>query len=150
MLSRAATRTSTSVVTKRGFHATRPRLSSPFHYPEGPYSNIPFNPKSKWFGVGYWGFMATGFFAPFGIAGECFTFSRSRVVLTRGNSLPELQDSVKALCRMDEFGYKKIGTATTLLGGWGMLCTKLHRYQHDTSNRIPFVDDHTKPEKGML
>jgi len=68
MLSRAATRTATSMVTKRGFHATRARLSSPYHYPEGPYSNIPFNPKSKLFGVCYWSFMATGFFAPFGIA----------------------------------------------------------------------------------
>ncbi|KAF0644795.1 hypothetical protein FPSE5266_11505 [Fusarium pseudograminearum] len=68
MLSRAATRTTTSLVTKRGFQTTRARLSSPYHYPEGAYSNIPFNPRSKWFGVGYWTFMATGFFAPFGIA----------------------------------------------------------------------------------
>ncbi|UKZ56127.1 hypothetical protein TrVGV298_009955 [Trichoderma virens] len=67
MLSRAATRT-TSVVARRGFHTTRPRMSSPYHYPEGPYSNLPFNPRSKWFGAGYWAFMATGFFAPFGIA----------------------------------------------------------------------------------
>jgi cytochrome c oxidase subunit 7c len=68
MLSRAATRTTTSLVTKRGFQTTRARMSSPYHYPEGAYSNIPFNPRSKWFGVGYWTFMATGFFAPFGIA----------------------------------------------------------------------------------
>ncbi|OPB45688.1 hypothetical protein A0O28_0092540 [Trichoderma guizhouense] len=67
MLSRAATRT-TSAVARRGFHTTRPRMSSPYHYPEGPYSNLPFNPRSKWFGAGYWAFMATGFFAPFGIA----------------------------------------------------------------------------------
>lgn len=72
MLSRAATRTTTSLVTRRGFHATRARLSSPYHYPEGAYSNLPFNPHSKWFGPGFWAFMATGFFAPFGIAGECF------------------------------------------------------------------------------
>ncbi|KAF5973086.1 elongator complex 1 [Fusarium coicis] len=68
MLSRAAARTTTSLVTKRGFQTTRARMSSPYHYPEGAYSNIPFNPRSKWFGVGYWTFMATGFFAPFGIA----------------------------------------------------------------------------------
>ncbi|UPK98606.1 hypothetical protein LCI18_009541 [Fusarium solani-melongenae] len=68
MLSRAAVRTTTSLVTKRGFQTTRARLSSPYHYPEGAYSNIPFNPRSKWFGVGFWGFMATGFFAPFGIS----------------------------------------------------------------------------------
>jgi cytochrome c oxidase subunit 7c len=69
MLSRAATRTA-SQVARRGFHTTRPRMSSPYHYPEGPYSNLPFNPRSKWFGAGYWSFMATGFFLPFGIAGE--------------------------------------------------------------------------------
>ncbi|KAF4970682.1 hypothetical protein FSARC_2313 [Fusarium sarcochroum] len=68
MLSRAATRTTTSLVTKRGFQTTRARMSSPYHYPEGAYSNIPFNPRSKWFGVGYWTFMGAGFFAPFGIA----------------------------------------------------------------------------------
>lgn len=72
MLSRAAVRTTTSLVTKRGFQTTRARLSSPYHYPEGAYSNIPFNPRSKWFGVGFWGFMATGFFAPFGISGAWF------------------------------------------------------------------------------
>ncbi|KAM6538321.1 hypothetical protein FALCPG4_000193 [Fusarium falciforme] len=72
MLSRAAVRTTTSLVTKRGFQTTRARLSSPYHYPEGAYSNIPFNPRSKWFGVGFWTFMATGFFAPFGISGAWF------------------------------------------------------------------------------
>lgn len=86
MLSRAATRTTTSLVTKRGFHATRARLSSPYHYPEGAYTNIPFNPRSKWFGVGYWSFMATGFFAPFGIAGAYFiiTFRRQMPVCMVG------------------------------------------------------------------
>ncbi|KAK5997721.1 Cytochrome c oxidase polypeptide VIIc [Cladobotryum mycophilum] len=68
MISPAAARTTTSLVARRGFHTTRARMSSPYHYPEGAYSNIPFNPRSKWFGAGYWGFMATGFFAPFGIA----------------------------------------------------------------------------------
>jgi cytochrome c oxidase subunit 7c len=69
MLSRAATRTTTSLVTRRGFHATRARLSSPYHYPEGAYSNLPFNPRKKSFPFLFWGFMGTGFFAPFGIAG---------------------------------------------------------------------------------
>jgi cytochrome c oxidase subunit 7c len=101
MLARAATRTTTSLVTKRGFHATRARLSSPYHYAEGPYTNIPFNPRSKWFGLGYWGFMATGFFAPFGIAGACFILSRTAqsLVARHGScmevltfhSLPNLQ-----------------------------------------------------------
>ena len=70
MFSRAATRTTTTLVSRRGFHATRARLSSPYHYPEGPYSNLPFNPRKKGFAFGYWTFIATGFFAPFGIAGE--------------------------------------------------------------------------------
>lgn len=79
MISRAAARTTTSLVSRRGFHATRARMSSPYHYPEGPYSNIPFNPRSKWFGVGYWTFMATGFLAPFGIAGALFSLASSCV-----------------------------------------------------------------------
>lgn len=94
MISQAAARTTASLVTRRGFHATRARLSSPYHYPEGAYSNIPFNPRSKWFGVGYWGFMATGFFAPFGIAGAWFSISVilcRTVWLIRDCSLPNLQ-----------------------------------------------------------
>ncbi|KAF4505900.1 hypothetical protein G6O67_007802 [Ophiocordyceps sinensis] len=68
MLSRAAARTTTSLVSRRGFHATKARMSSPYHYPEGPYSNLPFNPRGKWFGLIYWGFLATGFGTPFAIA----------------------------------------------------------------------------------
>ncbi|KAM3076223.1 Cytochrome c oxidase assembly protein cox15 [Clarireedia jacksonii] len=70
MLSRAAVRASstTSMVARRGFHSTRAQLSSPYHYPEGPRSNIPFNPLTKWFALRYWTFMAVGFGAPFGIA----------------------------------------------------------------------------------
>lgn len=69
MLSRAAIRTSQAVAGRRAFHVTARRFSSPYHYPEGPYSNLPFNPKGKFFGVGYWGTMFTFFFMPFGIAG---------------------------------------------------------------------------------
>jgi cytochrome c oxidase subunit 7c len=58
-----------NLVSRRMFHATRARLSSPYHYPEGPYTNIPFNPKSRTFFIQYWAFCITGFFAPFGIAG---------------------------------------------------------------------------------
>ncbi|KAN0108124.1 Cytochrome c oxidase subunit VIIc [Hyaloscypha variabilis] len=70
MLSRAAVRTSstTSMVARRGFHSTRAQMSSPYHYPEGPRSNIPFNPLTKWFALRYWSFMAVGFGAPFGVA----------------------------------------------------------------------------------
>lgn len=70
MLPRAAARTTTSLVTKRGFQTTRARMSSPYHYPEGAYSNLPFNPRKKTFPILFWGFMGAGFFAPFGIAGE--------------------------------------------------------------------------------
>ncbi|KAL1898916.1 hypothetical protein Sste5346_003327 [Sporothrix stenoceras] len=68
MLSRAAIRTSQAVAGRRAFHSSPSRFSSPYHYPEGPYSNLPFNPKGKFFGVGYWTSMAVFFFAPFGIA----------------------------------------------------------------------------------
>ncbi|KAF7913138.1 uncharacterized protein EAE98_011688 [Botrytis deweyae] len=70
MLSRAAVRasSSTSMVARRGFHSTRAQMGSPYHYPEGPRSNIPFNPNTKFFALRYWGFMALGFGAPFGIA----------------------------------------------------------------------------------
>ncbi|KAK0654718.1 putative membrane protein [Lasiodiplodia hormozganensis] len=67
MLSRPTLRVA-SQVQKRAFSATRARLSSPYHYPEGPRSNIPFNPLTKFFAVRYWSFMAVGFFAPVGIA----------------------------------------------------------------------------------
>lgn len=44
-------------VARRGFSTTRAQLSG--HYPEGPRSNIPFNPMSKFFFLRYWGFMGT-------------------------------------------------------------------------------------------
>lgn len=82
MFSAAATRTTTTLVSRRAFHATRARMSSPYHYPEGPYTNLPFNPHSKWFGVGFWGFMVTGFSLPFGIAG---TNDPTRDIAKRSN-----------------------------------------------------------------
>ncbi|KAF2184334.1 hypothetical protein K469DRAFT_181459 [Zopfia rhizophila CBS 207.26] len=70
MLSRAAFRVTANPVfiARRGFQSTRAQLSSPYHYPEGPRSNLPFNPLTKWFAVRYWAFCATGFFLPFGLA----------------------------------------------------------------------------------
>ncbi|KAM7204831.1 Cytochrome c oxidase subunit VIIc domain containing protein [Rhypophila sp. PSN 637] len=65
---RAAFRSAQATVQRRGFQTTRAQLSSPYHYPEGPRSNLPFNPKTKYFAFRYWGFMAVGFGAPFGIA----------------------------------------------------------------------------------
>ncbi|KAG8631796.1 hypothetical protein KVT40_000936 [Elsinoe batatas] len=69
MLSRSAFRAAAPIktVARRGF-STRAQLASPYHYPEGPRSNIPFNPMTKFFAVRYWGFMAVGFGAPFAIA----------------------------------------------------------------------------------
>ena len=59
MIARSAVRASalSPILARRGFHTTRARLSSPYHYPEGPLTNIPFNPRTKWFGVRYWGTM---------------------------------------------------------------------------------------------
>ena len=88
MLARAAARVpTTTLVARRGFQTTRARLSSPYHYPEGPYTNIPFDPKKKTFPILYWGFMITGFSAPFLIAGAwflCLTMWTS--LLTRSQS----------------------------------------------------------------
>ncbi|RHZ73515.1 hypothetical protein CDV55_109110 [Aspergillus turcosus] len=61
-------RMATSFVARRGFSTTRAQLASPYHYAEGPRSNIPFNPLTKYFFWRYWAFMATGFGLPFGIA----------------------------------------------------------------------------------
>ncbi|KAI1810017.1 cytochrome-c oxidase chain VIIc [Poronia punctata] len=58
----------TSLISRRAFHATRARLSSPYHYAEGPYSNLPFNTKTRFFAFRYWAYCVTGFFLPFGIA----------------------------------------------------------------------------------
>lgn len=72
MLSRAAIRTTTQVAGRRAFHATRIQRSSPYHYPEGPYTNIPFDPKKKTFPILFWGYCTLGFSAPFLIAGALF------------------------------------------------------------------------------
>ncbi|KAI1616611.1 cytochrome c oxidase subunit VIIc [Exophiala viscosa] len=61
-------RMATQHIARRGFSTTRPRFDSPFHYPEGPRSNLPFNPKTRFFWLRYWLFMGTGFFIPFGMA----------------------------------------------------------------------------------
>jgi len=70
MLSRAAlsAQRQTALAARRTFTTTRAQLSSPYHYPEGPLNNLPFNTKTRFFGLRYWGFMATGFSLPFVIA----------------------------------------------------------------------------------
>lgn len=52
-------RMATRTVARRGFSTTRPQrdLFSPHHYPEGPRSNLPFNPKTRFFWLRYWTFM---------------------------------------------------------------------------------------------
>lgn len=58
MLSRTVFRATASptLVTRRGFQSTRAQLASPYHYPEGPRSNLPFDPLKKGFGLKFWGF----------------------------------------------------------------------------------------------
>lgn len=46
-----------TVAARRGFSTSRAQLGSPYHYAEGPRSNIPFNPLTKRFFWRYWAFM---------------------------------------------------------------------------------------------
>ncbi|KAK6535138.1 hypothetical protein TWF694_001617 [Orbilia ellipsospora] len=55
-------------VTRHNFSTSAPRMSSPYHYPTGPRSNLPFNPLSRFFYVRYVAYCAVGFSLPFGIA----------------------------------------------------------------------------------
>jgi hypothetical protein len=57
--SAARARLANSLVARRGFSTTRSQLASPYHYAEGPRSNIPFNPLTRFFAVRYWAFMST-------------------------------------------------------------------------------------------
>lgn len=43
---------------RRGFSTTRTQFGSPYHYAEGPRTNIPFNPLTKHFFWRYWAFMS--------------------------------------------------------------------------------------------
>jgi len=66
MLSRSTMRVNT--IARRGFHTTRPQLSSPYHYPEGPRNNIPFNPMTRFFAFRYWTFMGMAVLLPHDLA----------------------------------------------------------------------------------
>ncbi|KAH7125270.1 cytochrome c oxidase subunit VIIc [Dendryphion nanum] len=57
-----------SLVARRGFQSTRTQLASPYHYPEGPRSNLPFDPLKKGFAIKFWAYCATGFSLPFIVA----------------------------------------------------------------------------------
>ena len=109
MLARATFRAASapSLVARRGFQSTRSQLASPYHYPEGPRSNLPFDPLKKGFAFKYWGFMgkltcvavaglrltyiATGFSLPFLLAGKhlhsTFHFSLSVVAWIANSSI---------------------------------------------------------------
>ncbi|KAH0844870.1 hypothetical protein AYO21_05799 [Fonsecaea monophora] len=52
-------RMATQLIARRGFSSTVRRADnfSPYHYPEGPYTNLPFNTKTRFFWLRYWGFM---------------------------------------------------------------------------------------------
>lgn len=84
--SRAASqRVMATLVSRRAFHATRARMSSPYHYPEGPYSNLPFNPKTRFFGLRFFLYCATGFFLPFGISGTSVCWFSARLLNVLAN-----------------------------------------------------------------
>ncbi|KAK4133182.1 hypothetical protein BT67DRAFT_58606 [Trichocladium antarcticum] len=72
MLARATARTArqplAAAAARRGFQTTTARLSSPYHYPEGPLGNLPFNPRKKSFKYGFVTYCVVGFSIPFGIA----------------------------------------------------------------------------------
>jgi hypothetical protein len=59
MLARATFRAASAptLVARRGFQSTRAQMASPYHYPEGPRSNLPFDPLKRGFAFKYWGFM---------------------------------------------------------------------------------------------
>ncbi|KAI5841295.1 cytochrome c oxidase subunit VIIc-domain-containing protein [Tricharina praecox] len=62
-----AARQSPFVAARRNLSVTPARMGG-YHYPEGPRSNLPFNPLTKWFAVRYVSFCVVGFGLPFGIA----------------------------------------------------------------------------------
>lgn len=87
--SAARARLANTLVARRGFSTTRAQLASPYHYAEGPRTNIPFNPLTRFFAVRYWLYMsmllqlkefgllivdssAVGFGTPFVVAGMFF------------------------------------------------------------------------------
>ncbi|ORY11097.1 hypothetical protein BCR34DRAFT_565678 [Clohesyomyces aquaticus] len=70
MLSRVGFRAAANpaFIARRGFQTTRAQLSSPYHYPEGPRSNLPFDPLKRGFAIKFWAYCATGFSLPFLLA----------------------------------------------------------------------------------
>lgn len=107
MLSRAAIRSTTQVAGRRGFHATRSQMSSPYHYSDGPYSNIPFNPKKKTFPILFWSYCAIGFGAPFAIASASRRLKNAvgDSLTLCSNSLANVQaQGISCICTSDRNG----------------------------------------------
>jgi cytochrome c oxidase subunit 7c len=63
MLAQTVARRVAAPVARRGFTTTRARPDqynfTPYHYSEGPRSNLPFNTQTRFFAVRYWAFMGT-------------------------------------------------------------------------------------------
>ena len=55
---RAAFQAATKQVARRNMHASPARMGG-YHYPEGPRSNLPFNPLTKFFALRYIAFCGT-------------------------------------------------------------------------------------------
>ncbi|KAK9644567.1 hypothetical protein HCH54_006998 [Aspergillus fumigatus] len=123
-------RMATSFVARRGFSTTRAQFASPYHYAEGPRSNIPFNPLTKYFFWRYWAFMITGFGAPFAIAG---TFSVAKCSIIYSNSAPIQFGKPTRPVRELAYGESARASASLGTGKWRemysilealVLCTK--------------------------
>lgn len=122
MFSRAAVRATQQVAGRRAFHATRSQMSSPYHYAEGPYTNIPFDPKKKGFPILFWGYCITGFSAPFLIAGSSYNVPRD--LLFAQKRLLWLIICVYSVSNLQAQG---ISCQSGLLGGGRSLCVILRR-----------------------
>lgn len=71
-------RTASQQLARRGFHSSRAQFASPFHYPEGPRSNLPFNTQTRFFAFRYWTFMGRSQ-ADMSLAGDELTMYRCRL-----------------------------------------------------------------------
>lgn len=132
---------------RRAFSTTRVQRASPFHYPEGPRSNLPFNPLTKFFFVRYWLFMgafrqvhvvyrytdcvaASGFGLPIGMACKETSRKCSWIIANFDRSLANIQ----------ELG--------DLLDGSGKLCSLRQEWWHGSRKRIVHTEqDINSPSK---
>lgn len=141
MLARTAIRASKapSMIASRGFRTSTARLSSPYHYPEGPRSNLPFNPLTKYFAYRYWGTMGkplgstissdsadrkTAFFfgLPFGIAGRIIRLVQARQGTDRNPSLANEEEQMISFWGMEDWDAFRTGTGERLRGVLRCVC----------------------------